>query len=226
MPPPCSASRTGGHDRASSREFTRTAECRGYRSIHSTSFQTGAWSSALPPPMPLTHSHLLSPARRALPFDAAFSPPRRTDPARGTTICRRNHSPLRQCASRAPPRRRIGIWRGMGLRHHRGGVASTTPRYGVAPATHRRLPPSRRFPGPLDNACAARRTNPPQPTAPRCGRPSACAGARTELSVTERPQASAFAASVPLDESTPGGVSRRLRPCRQRSCSLVVQAET
>jgi hypothetical protein len=59
---------------------------------------------------------------------------------------------------------------------------------------------------------------------PTCAEAQAASGwiERRSLSPKE-PRAGVFAASVPLDEVTPEGVPRRVRPCRQRSLPTAIQ---
>ena len=98
---------------------------------------------ALPPPMPLTHSRPLLPARRAVLVHCVFKPTRRTE----CHTCRRFAAPKLRSAS---------SWCGLkqvGPRHHRDGAVPTNGKRISQPRANR--------PG----------SELPETAAPRCGRP-------------------------------------------------------
>jgi hypothetical protein len=83
MPPSYTASDVEDHDPRFFR--SRAAVCRGYRTVTSRECQNWGLGCAKLPPMPLTRSRLLLPARRDVPKHLVFDPTR--EPGRRSCHC-------------------------------------------------------------------------------------------------------------------------------------------
>jgi hypothetical protein len=151
MPPPCSASGTGDHDRALSEESARR-RVSGVQIDARRVYPSQRPERCAPIADAFLRSRPLLPARRAVPEHVGV-PPRGAIPARTT----HRHRGIEMGSCTPEPCRSLArVLEGMGPRHRRSSAASAATRHEVSPAPNHR--PSRTVARPYPVTCAVPRS--------------------------------------------------------------------